>query len=315
MQLQYKVREMMEGALISGVFLVLMFLTIYTPLGIATAFALPVPFTVFAARNGWRKSILVIVVSSLLTLIIGAFPSVISALFAGGLGTVMGSIYYLKKPAYISFVGGTLINLCFFLLSIVVSYYLFALNPITTLQEMLKQSFETSQSIIGKFGAVDPKQTQMLTEMIDMMGKMIPMLLIVGAAQFALINHWLSRKVLTRLGTEIPAFPPFRQWKWPKSILYYYILIMFASILIGLYKVEGSIYLLLINVKPIFDIMMMIQGLSFLFFFTHEKGWGKMLPIMAIALIFIFQPFPLILSLLGIIDLGTNLRKRITSKS
>jgi uncharacterized protein YybS (DUF2232 family) len=314
MCLQDRVRAMMEGALISGIFMVFMFMTIYTPLGLITALALPVPFTIYAARNGWRRSILVVAVSSILTILIGALPSVLSALFAGSLGTVMGSLYRSHKKASIAFIGGTLTNLVFFLLSLVASFYIFGINPITTLQEMMRQSFETSQSVIERFGQVDTKQVEMLMGMVDMIASLIPMLLIVGSAQFAFINHWISRKILQRLGTPAPGFPPFREWQWPKSVLFYYLAILVISMLVGVSRAEGWYVTALMNIKPIFDIMMMIQGLSFVFFFSHAKGWGRGLPIIAIILAFLFPPFPFILTLIGILDLGMNLRKRSIRK-
>ncbi|WP_167577787.1 YybS family protein [Ammoniphilus sp. YIM 78166] len=311
--MQNNVRSMLEGALISGIFLVLMFTTIYTPLGIITAMALPVPFTIYAARNDLKKSMLVVAASGLLTIFIGALPSIFSALFAGLLGVVMGVLYRQGKSAFHVFVGGSLASLAFLLGSLVISYYVLNINPVTTIQEMMNQSIEMSRSIMEQIGPADEKQTAMLTDMVGMIGKMVPMLLILGSTQFALINHWFSRKVLQRLGTPVPSFPPFREWRWPRSIMYYYLVVLLGSIIVG--AQGGDMWeTLLLNIKPILDIMMMIQGLSFLFFFSHSKGWGKAIPITAIVLVFIFPPFPFILVLLGILDLGIDLRSKVSKK-
>lgn len=311
--MQNQVRAMLEGALLSGIFLVLMFLTLYTPIGILTAMALPVPFTIYAARNDVKKSLLVVVASTLLTILIGALPSIFSALFAGALGVVMGTLYRQKKSAFSSFIGGTLTSLVSLLISLVVSYYMFNINPVTAIQDMLKESMEMSEAMIGQFGAVDPKQVEAMENMVGMISKMVPMLLILGSAQFAILNHWLSRKVLQRLGTQVQGFPPFREWKWPKSILYYYLAVLAVSMFVAS-NADHVLQVVVLNIKPILDIMMMIQGLSFLVFFSYQKGWGKIVPILAVVFVFIFPPFPFILVIMGILDLGIDLRNKLSKK-
>jgi uncharacterized protein YybS (DUF2232 family) len=313
--LQNRLRSTLEGAFTCGIFLVFMFLALYTPLSIIPALALPVPFTVYAARHDVRRAVLVMIASCLLTFILGALPSVISALFAGLLGIVMGTLYRLHKKATVVFLAGLFINLAFFLGSIVVSFYLFGINPVHSLQEMMKESLRQSESIVGSLGATDERQIAMLQGMVDMIPKILPMLLVVGSAQMALINHWLSRKVLRRLGMTTSAFPPFREWKWPRSVLFYYIFITILSMTNWMAKSEGLLHLAILNLKPIFDLILLLAGLSFIFFYAYMKKWGKGIPILAIILVFLFPLFPFILILLGIFDLGFNLRTRVIGKS
>jgi len=313
MSLQNRVRSMLEGALLSGVFLILLFVTLYTPLGIMTAMALPVPFTIYAARHDVKKSLLMILASSLLTLFIGALPSVFSAVFAGVLGIVMGTLYRRQRKATAVFLGGTVAGLIFFLLSILASFLFFKINPIASIQTLLQESLEMSQSMLDQLGATDPKQMEMMKGLVKQITQLVPMLLIVGSAQFALINHWLSRKILNRLGTPAASFPPFRDWKWPKSVMYYYFIVLILSVFLSGSNPPEWVELVLVNLKPILDIMLIIQGLSLVFFICYHKGWGKGLPIFAVVLVFIFPPFPFILSLIAILDLGMDLRSRFIS--
>lgn len=306
---QNQVRSMLEGALISGIFLVIMFLTLYTPIGIITTVALPIPFTVYAARHPLKNSILVVIASTLLTIFIGALPSMFTAIFAGLLGTVMGTLYYRHKTAFTVFIGGTLASLVFLLGSLLASYFFLKINPITTMQTMMEESLQMSQSLLTQFGQVDPKRVEALESMVQMIAKMIPMLLIFGSAQFSMLNHWLSRKILLRLGNPVPGFPPFREWGWPKSLLYFYVIVIALSFFIGK-DTEQLSYTLFLNIKPILDVMLIIQGLSIVSYFSYRKGWGRGLFIIALVLVFIFPPFPFILMLLGIMDLGINFRKQ-----
>ncbi|WP_147393796.1 YybS family protein [Ammoniphilus oxalaticus] len=311
--MQNEVRAMLEGALISGLFLVMIFLTIYTPLGIVTALALPIPFTVYAARHRLRNAILVIVASGLLTIIIGALPSILLSLFAGVLGTVMGTAYHRQKSAFIAFVGGLLASLCLLILGVVVSYYMTKINPITAMQTMLKESMAMSKAMLENFNMVDPKQVDKMDEMIEFVPKLAPMLLIFASAQSAMLNHWLSRKILRRLGSPAPAFPPFRDWRWPRSMLYIYLGVTIAAIFLSANQDQFS-YVIVLNLKPILDTLMIIQGLSLVSFYSHQKGWGRGLLIIAIVMLFIFSPIPFILVLLGVLDLSMNVRKPLSKK-
>jgi uncharacterized protein YybS (DUF2232 family) len=59
---------------------------------------------------------------------------------------------------------------------------------------------------------------------------------------------------------------------------------------------------------------MLLQGLSFVAYFTHIKKFPKAFLIIAVILTFLL-PFVLyIVRILGIIDLGFNLRKRLEEK-
>jgi len=249
----------------------------------------------------------------LLTIFIGALPSMFTALFAGLLGTVMGTLYYRQKPAFIVFVGGTIASLVFLLGSMLASYFFLNINPVTTIQTMMKESFDMSQTMLEQFGGADPKKVEALENMVGMIGKMVPMLLIFGSSQFSMLNHWLSRKILLRLGNPVPGFPPFREWRWPRSLLYLYLAVIIISIFIGTNK-EHMGYILFLNIKPILDVMVIIQGLSVLSYFSNQKGWGRGPLIIALVLLFIFPAFPFILVLLGIMDLGINFRKQPKQK-
>ncbi|HJV45386.1 MAG TPA: YybS family protein, partial [Bacillota bacterium] len=314
MSLRNNVRSMLEGALLSGIFIILMFLTLYSPFGVITAMALSVPFTIYAARHGVKPSLLVVGVSAILTVIIGgALLLVFNALFSGMLGVVMGTLYRQGRKATVVFVGGTLASLVFLLGSLIISNYVFKMNLVASMQSMFNQSIQMSESMLNQIGANDPKQVEMLRSMITLIPKLLPMLLIVGSAQFSIINHWLSRKILQRLGMNVSAFPPFREWSWPKSVMVYYLIVLTASIFLMKEDGMNAFNVILLNIKPILDIMMIIQGLSLVFYFSYVKGYGKGIPIVAFVLVFIFQPFPFILILLGILDIGMDLRKRIVS--
>lgn len=312
--MQNEARAMLEGALISGIFLVLIFLTLYTPIGVLSAIALPIPFTVYAARHRLRHAVLAVVASMLLTIFVGALPLALVAMYVGSIGVVMGTLYNRQKKAFTAFMGGLLASLFFLLGSLVVSYFVLNIDPIAALQTTLKESVKMSQQLLDQFGMSNEEQAAAFEEMIDSVVRLTPMILILISAQMSLVNHWLSRKILLRLNIPAPGFPPMREWRWSRSLLYFYFAVTLAALFMTSDDQGHFLRAIVVNLKPILDIMMIIQGLGFVSFFSRQKGWGNGLLIATIVLAFILPIIPFILILLGILDLGIDLRKQLSKK-
>jgi uncharacterized protein YybS (DUF2232 family) len=78
---------------------------------------------------------------------------------------------------------------------------------------------------------------------------------------------------------------------------------------------EGTYWFWVIaNLSFILQMLMVLQGLSFVFYITHVKGYPKAVPIVVIVLIFLLPFILYIVRILGIIDLGFDLRKRLGEK-
>jgi uncharacterized protein YybS (DUF2232 family) len=59
---------------------------------------------------------------------------------------------------------------------------------------------------------------------------------------------------------------------------------------------------------------MIIQGLSLVFYYAHAKRMGKALPIIAVVFAVLIPVVLYIIRILGIIDLGFDLRSRFKKK-
>lgn len=98
----------------------------------------------------------------------------------------------------------------------------------------------------------------------------------------------------------------------PKSLLWYYLIIMVASLFID--PSDGIAYTIAINLMFCLQFFVMLQGYSFLFFISDLKKWNKAIPVI-IVIFSILLPFASIVApfvrILGIIDLGFSLRKKI----
>src|SRR5690606_27635980 len=70
------------------------------------------------------------------------------------------------------------------------------------------------QSMLGSPELVD--------KALDMMISMIPFMLIFVSTYTAVLAHYLARKLLTAFWKPVPRLRPMKDWRLPKSIVWYY---------------------------------------------------------------------------------------------
>jgi uncharacterized protein YybS (DUF2232 family) len=105
----------------------------------------------------------------------------------------------------------------------------------------------------------------------------------------------------------------FKDLSLPRSLLWYYLLAMVARIL--LHPQEGTyLYTALINLVYILEMFMVLQGFSFLFYIFHRKSVSKGLRVIITIVVIVIPILLYIVRILGIIDLGFDLRKRVEKK-
>jgi uncharacterized protein YybS (DUF2232 family) len=77
---------------------------------------------------------------------------------------------------------------------------------------------------------------------------------------------------------------------------------------------ESSLAMVALNVVVLLEWVMAIQGFAFIFFYFHQKKKRRIVPILITIFSILIPPVLYIVRLLGIIDLGFDLRSRIIRK-
>lgn len=138
----------------------------------------------------------------------------------------------------------------------------------------------------------------------------IPMAIILFAVYQAVLAHWLSRKILTRFWQPVPRMRPMKDWRLPRSFIWYYLAVLVLDLFVP-YQ-EGSLgSVLLLNALPLIMYALAIQGFGFLFFLADAKGWNRAFPITAIVVAILFTPLIQLAAWLGMLDLAFPLRDRL----
>ncbi|GLY08812.1 YybS family protein [Pseudobacillus badius] len=305
---------MTEGVKMGVLFVVLFALSLYIPaLGTIASLFLLLPFLVYSAKYSVRAATGFGAICLLVSLLLGGVTAVPFALLFILPGTVMGMMVQKNRDKFSIFMAGSLL----FLLNIVVLYAMVMGMPgdqAVNISESFRQSYEESAKMMESLGTPLPEEAvEQAQEVFDYLLALMPALLVLFSMGSMLVMMAISFPIAKKLGVDVPKFKPFREWQVPKSILWYYIILLLAS-LIALPEKGTMWYFSYINIMFMLQFCLLIQGLSFLYFTAHLKKWPQIIPILITVFSILILPLLYIVRLLGIIDLGFDLRQRLQRK-
>ncbi|WP_052302389.1 YybS family protein [Bacillus sp. SG-1] len=307
-------RTLTEGALLLAIFTVLLLLSAYIPVIslIATVF-LMLPFIIYSEKHGLKPGLTMLSAAVVISLLTGAFfVTVPLTLSFGTTGIIIGWMLKNDKSKMAIYMASSFIFLISIVIEYVVSILLLNMNIIEEVleqfQHIMDEAIETAEQLGQPLPQDNIEELQTVTELIEVL---TPTLFLTTAfvLMFIIIN--INFPLLKKLGVRSAKFPPFRNWKLPQSIVWYYlitlILMIFTKPEIGTY-LHWALY----NLFYVLQLLLVVQGFSFIYFFAHLKKWPKGLLILITVL-----SFPLVnfVRILGIIDLGFDLRQRLQRKS
>jgi uncharacterized protein YybS (DUF2232 family) len=307
--------KLTEGAILLAVYVILLILFLYLPLfWMVIAFVLALPFTYYTAKYNWKNGLFFFIGAVTLTLIVGNLVALPVTFLYGLVGIVFGWCLHEKRDRFITYSATTLTFLTCTVLLYVFSILLFKINFITEAIELTKATFEQTLAMMEETGqdvSVFEDSFSLLEQQII---TLIPSMFILTSGIIVFLIQSISYPILKRLGFHVPKAKPFRNLKLPRSLIWYYLIAILISLFIPADKGE-FLYNVFTNLLFILQFLFVIQGISFLFYLSFEKGVKRIWPIIGTILIIISPLFNTLARILGIIDLGFDLRQRIKKKS
>ncbi len=303
------IRSITEGAILTALYSILLIAVLFLPIiGSLFLFILPVPFVIYVTRHTLKKGILMLTVALFITYMVGSIAALPITIMFGTTGLVMGYIYSLKKGGYAVLLSGSLGFIANFVLLFIITNVFFHINFIEDTKKMMYQSMETAEKMVTALGQ-PTDQFEMMYQSIEMISYIVPSAMVVTSIVLAFVTQFFANQILKRFKFETNPFPPIRKWSFPKSLLWYYLI---ATIILMTGPEQGTmLFTIIINLFIVLEIVMTIQGFSFVFFYFHKNKKSLTIPVV-IVILALFMPFLLyIIRILGIIDLGFNLRKRM----
>jgi uncharacterized protein YybS (DUF2232 family) len=309
-----KSKQLTDGALLSAIFIVLMLITAYVPvLSLLSLLILAVPFIIFAAKYSWKPSLIMLVATSILTMIFATFLAIPLPILAGLGGIMIGSAIHQNSTPYETWARGTLGFVMGMLFTFLFSYFILQINIIGEFDQQVDQVLEMSKQMMVDLGMEQEAEEEfiLLEQQVNVFKNLVPVGIVLISLLFALLNQWISYKILNRIEGKQLRFPKFRNLRFPTAVIWIY----FLAILVSFFQTEsnGTIVIALQNILMLVGLLMVIQGFSLIFFYAHNKHLSKAIPVIAIVLTVFFAPLLLpLVRILGIIDIGFGLRDRIT---
>ena len=298
-----------------AVYALLLFITVQIPfLGMITFFFLPIPFILLMIKEKVSWLIGFLAVASVLTIIFGTIFSVPLTLFAGVVGMVIG--YHLKyeKSASQMLISSILTIITCLLIFYCVTIFVVDMNIMEELMARVEQSIDTSIDMMNSLGQPVPENfEQKMRDSMEMMQTLIPSSLVVMSMMLSYLFILAAQPFVKRFSDKIVKWPLFRNLRLPKSLLWYYIIVLIVTLFIKI-DVNHYLYMVIANILFILQLFMLLQGFSLIFYVSHLKGWVKAIPII-IVVISLLNPIMLrIVRILGIIDLSFPFREAISKK-
>ena len=301
-----------EGAALLAIYAMLLLISMYVPiLGAVVTFALPLPFILLTIRYKLSSAFVIFTAALFITVIVSQPMNLVKTTMFGLIGIVLGYMYKKQKKPVEILMAGTLAYLIGIMLIYVASIKFFNIDLMKQMQNMFNESMTQSEKIVTAAGMpISKEQKELFAQFNDVLQTLFPSLLVMVSVCFSWITVMISSSVLRKLKHGVIPWPKFKDIQLPKSIVWYYVIFILLATFI---KVEPTSYLHMVfsNLYVIFALLLVLQGLTFIAFLAHSKGFTKGVPIISfIACMFIPMLFPLV-TILGIIDLGISLRSKI----
>lgn len=309
-------KALVEGAIMISIFAVMTLFYLYVPLlAIIFFMAAPIPIILYTIRHGLKKGIAAGAISIVISFLIGSINGLLSAPMLIAVGVGMGVFYSRRQPGQ-AIITGALIYLFSFLIYFVVSVQLFQVDILGVAKESIDQIMPMVESTLKQSGASDQdiaKQLKQFREMKDTALNSLPVALLIFVTLMSFVNHWFVRPLIKRFVPDMPALKKFKDMRLPKSMVWYYLL----TLLLMLIQPEKGSFLSLVQTSAfqILFILVLIQGFSFIFYYCHEKNISKVVPIFAVVLTILFPPIGVIVRIIGIADIGFDLREKVKTNN
>lgn len=307
-------KKITDGALLLGIYAVLLILAMFIPMFLVVAiFLLPIPFIVYASKYSWQPASIMMVAAIILSFMIIPAVSIPLTLLAGFGGIMIGNAISRRATPYETWAQGSFGFVVGIIAIFLFTQFILGINLITELDAIFKDSIQMSTQIANQFGfgTLTEEEILIIENSFMRMLDLIPVGVAISAIMIAFLSQWFGYKVLNRFYGKQLQFPPIRNFKLPIAIVWIY----FIAILLSLFgqDLNDNLNLVVNNVVTLVGLLMVLQGFSFIFFFAHHKGKSNALPILSVILTILFPfLFLYLVRILGIIDIGFDLRKRLS---
>lgn len=305
-------RQLTLGAMTIVLFSILLAVSLYVPIvNLITSFLIAVPIAWYSAKFNRKASILVTIVSIGISYFIGGLLAVPFAMIHALLGLVIGDAIRMKKSKLFMLLSTAIVLLGSIVIQYVVVVLTFNFNPVKALLTIASNQYDQMGAFLERFDALPNNYDKTIAEVLFMFETVMPSILIISLFLLVIVFINILLPVLKRLGLDVPKFPAYKNMKFPKSVLWYYMVVLVVTLFVELERGTFA-FMVFANAALLLRLLLVLQGISFIHFYIHQQRWPKWIAFVATILAFPLQSITL---LLGIFDLGFNVRSYVKEKN
>lgn len=306
--------KLAHGAMMIALFTVLMGIVFYVPLAnLIAALIAPLPIIWYSAHYERKASFLVACIAVFVSFFIGGLLILPASIIFAAVGMTIGDALYHKKSKVFMFLSTSVVLLITFAIQYIVSVRFFEIDFIRESLDLMKssylQSIKMSEKITGQ--AMPEEVMDNITNMLNTLEMTVPASITMAMLLFSLIFISVNLPILKRLKVTVPKFSSFSQLRLPRSVLWYYLVVLSINLFVRP-EMDSTLAMVMLNLSMILWVLLTIQGIAFIHFALDSYKQPKFLKVLAT---FMAIPFYSIVILVGIIDLGFNARDYIQQKS
>lgn len=296
------------------IYILLLMVTLLIPIvSIVSVFFLPIPFLIYSSKHPISECVPLLIGTLIYSILIIPIFSLPVTLIAASIGLFIGHSIREKYTPYETIMRGAIGFIIGFILSVGLSQSIFDVNWMSAMENQMDQSIEQSEQLLQEVGMERTKeQTELLTEQISVVKDTLPATIMIVGVLFATVVQWISYKILNRKREDKLKFPSFRNLRVPVFVMSIYLVVLIFS-LVGLEQ-GGIPYLIVNNMFVLLSFLILLHGLSFVFYFSYAKKVPVFIPILFTIFVLASPIFLSLAKILGIIDIGFRLRDRLVVK-
>nr|WP_106782031.1 DUF2232 domain-containing protein [Lysinibacillus timonensis] len=305
-------KGLVQGAMMIAIFALLIAIAFYVPIifPIVMLFT-PLPLAWYSAKYDWKMSIFVASLGCVLTFFIGGLLILPFSFTFAFIGVVIGSNVRLKKSKLFLLMSTGLSLLITFAIEYLIFLKLFEIDFIKTSMIMMRENYAASIELSKSFTGQSSITMEELEPLFLMTEAAMPAVITLAAFGFSFIIISVNLPVLKRLGITVPKFSAFKDVKMPRSILWYYLIVLSINLFLRP-EIGSTLYVISLNLSIVLSLLLTIQGLSFIHYFLDKKfNASKFSKVLVTIMVFPLYSFVV---LIGILDLGFNVRSLVKDK-
>lgn len=299
------------GSMMIALFAILLAMSVYVPvLGFFTSFIVPLPLAWYSAKFERKNAVFVTIIAVILSFIIGGVFGFIFGLLVGPLGFLIGDSIRAKKTKLYMLMATGLFLLLMTAVQYILSILFFNMNVLKQFITTIEVYYEQLGNLMSSIGQLPEGYDELVKQSIMLIEAIMPSYFIGAVFISALLYLVINLALLKKLKLDVPKFPKFMDFRLPKAVLWYYLIVSIFSLFVT-FEVGTFGYLVFVNAALILRALLFLQGVSLIHYYFHVEGWPKWSVILATIFAVPLYMFTIIV---GVLDLGFNIRGSIKDR-